>query len=78
LRGFQNRVLRRISGSKREEEVWSWRRSHNEELQNLYGSPKVIKSRRMIWAGHVARMGDKKCIQYFGWKTWKEQTTWKT
>jgi hypothetical protein len=38
----------------------------------------LIKSTRMRWAGHVARMGDEKCIQYFGWKTWREETTRKT
>jgi hypothetical protein len=57
---FENRVLRRMFGPKREEVVGGWRRQHNEELHNLYASPnviRVIKSRRMIW-GHVARMGD--------------------
>jgi hypothetical protein len=60
LRVFENRVLRRISGPKREEDG-SWRKSHNDEIQNLYSSPnivRVIKSRRMRWAGHVARMGE--------------------
>jgi hypothetical protein len=55
---FQNRVLR-IFGLKREEDG-SWRKLHNDELHNLYSSPNivmVIKSRRMRWAGHVARMG---------------------
>jgi hypothetical protein len=54
---FENRVLRRIFGPKREEVVGGWRRLHNEELHNLYTSPsiiRVIKSRRMRWAGHVA------------------------
>jgi len=62
---LENRVLRRIFGPKRQE-VADWRRLHNEELRNLYDSPiiiRVIKSRRMRWAGHVAD------IQYFGWKT---------
>jgi hypothetical protein len=56
---FENRVLRRISGSKREEDG-SWRKLHNDELHSLYSSPnifRVIKSRRMKWAGHVARVG---------------------
>jgi hypothetical protein len=60
LRVFENRVLRRIFGPKREENV-SWRKLHNDELHNLYSSPnivRVIKSRRMRWAGHVARMGE--------------------
>jgi hypothetical protein len=58
LRVFENRVLRRIFGPKREEDG-SWRKLHNDELHNLYSSPnivRVIKSRRMRWAGHVARM----------------------
>jgi hypothetical protein len=57
----ENRVLRRIFGPKREEIARGWRRLHNEELHNLYASPnitRVIESRRMRWAGHVARMGD--------------------
>jgi hypothetical protein len=60
LRVFENRVLRRIFGPKREE-VGSWRKLHNDELHSLYSSPnivRVIKSRRMRWAGHVARMGE--------------------
>jgi hypothetical protein len=60
LRGFENRVLRRIFGPKREED-WSWRKLHNDELHSLYSSPnivRVIKSRKMRWAGHVARIGE--------------------
>jgi len=60
---FENRVLRRIFGSKRDEGTGEWRKLHNEELNNLYSSPnivRVIKSRRMRWAGHVARMGEGK------------------
>jgi hypothetical protein len=60
LRVFENRVLRRIFGPKREEDG-SWRKLHNDELQSLYFSTnivRVIKSRRMRWAGHVARMGE--------------------
>jgi hypothetical protein len=60
LRVFENRVLRRIFGPKREEDG-SWRKLHNDEAHNLYSSPnivRVIKSRRMRWAGHVARMGE--------------------
>jgi hypothetical protein len=58
VRVFENRVLRNIFGPKREEDG-SWRKSHNDELYNLYSSPniiKVIKSRRIRWAGYVARM----------------------
>jgi hypothetical protein len=56
---FENRVLRRIFGPKRGEVTGGWRKLHNEELRNLYSSPSVIriKSKRMKWAGHVARMG---------------------
>jgi hypothetical protein len=64
LRVFENRVLRRIFGPKREEDG-SCRKLHNDELHNLYSSPnifKVIKSRRMRWAGHVARMGEGRSI----------------
>ena len=59
LRVFENRVLRRIFGPKRDEVTGEFRKLHNEELNNLYSSPnivRVIKSRRMRWAGHVARM----------------------
>jgi hypothetical protein len=58
---FENRVLRRIFGPKRDEVMGEWQKLHNEELHNLYSSPDIIrqvKSRRMRWAGHVARMGE--------------------
>ena len=61
LRVFENRVLRRVFGSKRDKETGEWRKLHNEELRNLYSLPnivRVVKSRRMRWAGHVARMGE--------------------
>jgi hypothetical protein len=60
LRIFENRVLRKIFGPKREKDG-SWRKLHNDELHSLYSSPniaRVIKSRRSRWAGHVARMGE--------------------
>jgi hypothetical protein len=58
---FEKRVLRRIFGSKRDEVTGEWRKLHNEELNCLYSLPsivRVIKSRRLRWAGHVARIGD--------------------
>ena len=61
LRVFDNIVLRIIFGPRRDEVTAEWRRLHNEELNDLYSSPnivRVIKSRRMIWVGHVARIGE--------------------
>ena len=58
---FENKVLRRIFGPRRDEVTGEWRRLHNEEINDLYCSPnivRVIKSRRMRWAWHVARMGE--------------------
>ena len=58
---FENKVLRRIFGPRRDEVTGDWRRLHNEKLNDLYCSPnivRVIKSRRMRWAGHVAHMGE--------------------
>jgi hypothetical protein len=60
---FENRVLRRIFGPKRDEVTGEWRKLHNEELHNLYSSTDItrqIKSRRVRWAGHVARMGEER------------------
>jgi hypothetical protein len=68
LRVFENRVLRRIFGPKRDEVTGGWRKLHNEELHGLYSSPSiinVIKARRMRWAGHVGGEG---YIQHFGWE----------
>jgi hypothetical protein len=72
LRVFENRVLRRIFGPKKDEVTGGWRKLHDEELHGLYSSPsivRVIKARRMRLAGHVARMGDEGCTQHFGWET---------
>jgi hypothetical protein len=63
---FENRVLRRIFGPRMDEVTGGWRKLHAEELHNFYSSPsivRIIKSRRMRWAGHVAQMEDKEeCI----------------
>jgi hypothetical protein len=63
LRVFEYRVLRRIFGSKRDEVTGEWRKLHNEEHHGLYSSPtivRVIKSRIMRWAAHVARVGEER------------------
>jgi hypothetical protein len=62
---FENIVLRRIFGPKRDEVTGEWRKLHSEELHNLYSSADIIrqvKSRRMRWAGHVARMGEERKV----------------
>jgi hypothetical protein len=62
---FENRVLRRVFGPKRDEVTGKWRKLHNEELNNLYSLPnivRVVKSRRLRWAGHVARMGEERGV----------------
>ena len=65
LRVFENRVLRRIFGPKRDEVTGEWRKLHNEELNDLYCSPnifRVIISRKMRWTGHVARMVERRGV----------------
>jgi hypothetical protein len=60
---YENKVLTRIFGPKRDEVRSEWRKLHNEELRDLYSSPsiiRIIKSRRIRWAGHIARMGEKR------------------
>jgi len=75
-------VLRRIFGPRRDEVTEEWRRLHNEELNDLYSSPnivRVIKSRRMRWAGHVACIGEEKWgIEGLGAETRGKETTGET
>jgi len=66
LRVFENRVLRRVFRPKRDEVTGEWRKLHNEELRDLYSLPnivRVVKSRRMRWAGHVARMWEGRSVR---------------
>jgi hypothetical protein len=81
LRLFENRVLRRIFGLKRDEVTGDWRKLHNEELHNSYSSPNIIrmmKSRRMRWAGHIARIGRRGMHIGIGGKARRKETTRKT
>jgi hypothetical protein len=74
LRVFENRVLRRIFGSKRDEVMGGCRKLHNEELHNLYSSPsRMIKSKRMTWAEHVARMWRRGMNTEYRWESQKER-----
>jgi hypothetical protein len=75
---FENRVLRRIFGPKRDEVTGGWRKLYNEVLHSLYSSPSIIrmiKSRRVRWAGPVARMGEKRHIGYW-WGSQKVTDHW--
>jgi hypothetical protein len=82
LRVFENRVLRRVFGPKKDEVMGEWRKLHNEELHNLYSSPDIIrhiKSRRMRWAGHVAHMGEeRKLYKVLVGKPQRKETAWIT
>ena len=72
LRVCENRVLRRIFGPKRDEVTREWRKLHNEELNELYSSPnivRVMKSRKIRWAGHVACMGERRGVCRVGGET---------
>jgi hypothetical protein len=74
---FEKRVLRRIFGPKRDEVTGDWRKLHNEELHDFYSSPNIIrmiKSRRIIWAGYVARMGKRNAYRIL-WESQKERDT---
>jgi hypothetical protein len=74
---FENRVLRRLFGMKRDEVTGEWRKLHNEELPDLYSSPSIIrimKSSRMRWAGHVTRIGRKGTLVACWWESQKERS----
>jgi len=78
LRVFENMVLRRIFGPRRDEVTGEWRSLHNKELNYLYSSPntvRVIKSRRMRWAGHV---GEERGRIGFWWENRRERDHWGT
>jgi hypothetical protein len=76
---FECRVLRRVFGPKKDEVTREWLKLHNEELHDLYSSPtvfRVIKSRRIRWAGHVARMGRGVACTGFWWGNLRETDHW--
>ena len=78
LRVFEDKVLRRIFAPKRDEVIGEWRKLHNEELNILYASlniARVIKSRRMRWAGDEARMGGEACTEFW-WGNLGETDHW--
>jgi hypothetical protein len=75
---FENRVLRRIFGPMRGEVMGEWRKLHNKDLHNLYSSPDIIrqiKSRKMRWAGHMARMGEERNVYRVLMESQKERET---
>jgi hypothetical protein len=76
LRVFENKVLRRIFGPKRVELTGWGRKLHNEELRDLYSSPsiiRIIKPRRMRWAGHIVRMGKREMRIGYWWESQRER-----
>jgi hypothetical protein len=77
---FENRVLRRIFGPKRDEVMGEWRKLHNEELHNLYSSPDIIRQVKANEVGEACGTHGKgeKSVQVFGRKSRRKETTWKT
>jgi hypothetical protein len=81
LRVFENIVLKRIFGPRRDEVTGEWGKLHTEELNDLYGSPnivRVIKLRRMRWAGHVARVMERRGVYRVFVGKRRKETTWET
>jgi hypothetical protein len=79
LRVFENRVLRRVFGPRRDEVRAEWRKLHNKELNDLYSLPnivRVVKSRRMRWPGHVARMVKREGFTGCWWRNLSERCLW--
>jgi hypothetical protein len=73
---FENRVLRKVLGPKRDEVTEEWRKLNNEELRDLYSLPNIVrisKSSRMRWAGHVARIGRKGTRIGYWWESQRER-----
>jgi hypothetical protein len=73
---FENRVLRRIFGPRRDEVTEEWRKLHNEDLHDLYSWRsiiRIIKSRRMRWAGHVAQIGKRGTLIDYWWESQRER-----
>jgi hypothetical protein len=78
---FENRVLRKIFGPKRDEVTGEWRKLHNDELNDMYSSPiifEVIKSRRIKWVGHVVHMRERRGAYRFWWGSLRAETNWET
>jgi len=81
LRVFESRVLRKVFGPKRDEVTGEWRKLHNEELNDLYSLPnivRVIKSRRMRWAGNVAGVGERRGLYRVPGGALRKETAWET